>query len=175
MCAKNLAQQSLVKVGCSRRKTVKRGKGTNGTLPRDATEHFVSTVHAGKHHALTSPRPPIASMPVRPASGATQHTPPVPGAPMSVHARLASSQLCSQLSAGVTPPSRAVKNTGLSGWTMRVAHVPCGAHSSWLGHTADLGGIIFFVFCCCGLVLGALFTTWARSRDSSLPSHRERQ
>ena len=73
VCAEKLAQQSPAKVGCSRRKTVKRGKGTNGTLPRDGTEHFVRTVHTGKHHALTSPRPPIGFIQVRPASASVRH------------------------------------------------------------------------------------------------------
>ena len=43
---------------------------------------------------LTSPQPPVGFMPV-------------PRGPMSAQARLASSHLCSQLSAGVTPSSRA--------------------------------------------------------------------
>ena len=73
VCAEKLAQQSPAKVGCSRRKTVKRGKGTNGTLPREGTEHFVRTVHTGKHHALTSPRPPIGFIQVRPASVSVRH------------------------------------------------------------------------------------------------------
>ena len=135
-----MTQQSPAKVGCSRRKTVKRGKGTSGTLPRDATEHFVCTVHTVKHYPLPSLRPPIGSMPVRLASASVRHNTLREYQGSNVQARLASSQLCSQLSAGVTLPSRAVKKTGLSGWLMRVAHVPCGDHSSRMGQTAVLGG-----------------------------------
>ena len=58
----------------SRRKTLVRGGRTNGTLPRDATEHFVSTVH--RENTMRSLfRPPIGSMPVRPASASVRHTP----------------------------------------------------------------------------------------------------
>ena len=38
------------------------------------------------------------------------------------------------------PVPGGVKNTGLSGWPMRVAHAACGAHSLELGQTAVLGG-----------------------------------
>ena len=38
------------------------------TAQIDATQHVVSTDHTGKHHAPTSSRLPIGSMPVRPAS-----------------------------------------------------------------------------------------------------------
>ena len=45
---------------------------TSPNMPTTAqigtTQHFASTVHTGKHRALTSPRPPIGTMPVRPAS-----------------------------------------------------------------------------------------------------------